>query len=208
MRTCLSFIRHLIEAKCWANFQWCHDFFMVALTSSLDKLVNATIKRLVNPAAVTWDLASIWSGWIEVKRTVAQKYHNMGILFFCQRANLLVFALAGHYFCPPHFWRDLFLHYWPQTDCLTKEMETHFRFGDKWTWKRKCVSVSSSLETGNGNGNAFPFPANNRPTVICLFQVCIGPQFMVHVFKVATTSNGTIIYSIGASQKPKIDLKN
>jgi hypothetical protein len=61
--------------------------------------------------------------------------------------------------------------------------------------------LSSSFVTGNGNGNVFPFPANNRPTVICLRQVCIciGPQFMAHVFKVATTSNGTIIYSIGAS---------
>jgi hypothetical protein len=57
----------------------------------------------------------------------------------------------------------------------------------------------SSFVTGNGNGNVFPFPANNRPTVICLCQVCIGPRFMAHVFKVATTSNGTIIYSVGAS---------
>jgi hypothetical protein len=36
-------------------------------------------------------------------------------------------------------------------------------------------------------------------TVICLCQVYIGPQFMVCVFNVTTTSNGTIIYSIGAS---------
>ncbi len=57
----------------------------------------------------------------------------------------------------------------------------------------------SSFVTGNGNGNVFPFPASNRPTVIYLCQVCSGPQFMVHVFNVATTSNGAIFYSVGAS---------
>jgi hypothetical protein len=59
--------------------------------------------------------------------------------------------------------------------------------------------LSSSFITGNGNGNVLPFPASNRPTVICLCQVCIGPQFMARVFNVATTSTGTIIYSVSAS---------
>jgi hypothetical protein len=51
-------------------------FFMIGSTSSLDKLVLATINRLVSPPEVLVNLSPIWGLLIEVKRTVALKVNT------------------------------------------------------------------------------------------------------------------------------------